>query len=288
MRIADCRDHRPALLRSSLEGIVDLIQLSSGGREVTPERTVVTDRRRRSVLKVTVDERRRRADRVVPDSTETPGPPVPDLSLVRQLTLANLVTTASLVVGLAALLETTVTGLRLPSARLRLVFALIVVAAILDAVDGPIARRLRTAGVFGGTLDSLADVVSFGVVPATVAYFSVLHRIPIAGAVSAAAFCTCAAWRLARFQLCGHNPWFLGCPVPLAAVILGLVATVDPTTGGTLIAICVLSALMVGTVPFPSWDALNLIGRRRAPTAEPVQEPVGGILAEIANGNGQH
>ena len=216
-------------------------------------------------------------DDTPPVSKALPGS---ELSLGRQLTLANLVTTASLVVGFVALLEATRTGLRLPDGRLRLVLLLIVAAAVFDAVDGPIARLLSTTGLFGGTLDSLADVVSFGVAPAAAAYFSSLHRLPVAGVAVSVAFCVCAAWRLARFQLCGHSEWFVGCPVPLAAVLLGLIVAVDRSTGGALLATSLISGLMVGTIPFPTWGVL-LAKKRRGDGVEAVEafdEPVETLL----------
>ena len=140
---------------------------------------------------------------------------------------------------------------------MRIVFALIGLAAILDAVDGPLARRRRTTGVFGGTLDSLADIVSFGVAPVMAAYFSSVHKIPVAGALVCLAFCTCAAWRLARFQVTGHSRWFTGCPVPLAAVIVGFAGALHATSAGMLITLALLSCLMVGTLPFPTWSVLR-------------------------------
>lgn len=225
----------------------------------------------------------------LPERSQTPadGLTPSDLTLTRQLTLANFVTTASLVAGLAALFETTRTGLGMPDSRVLFVFGLIVVAAVLDAVDGPLARYRDTTGVFGGTLDSLADIVSFGVAPSMVAYFSALDKIPVAGALVCVSFCTCAAWRLARFQVCGHSDWFVGCPVPLAAVIVGLVAALDPSAVGTLLALAVLSWLMVGSLPFPTWSIVRSVTQRRrvpepAETSAMAQSmmPVVGGIAE--------
>jgi CDP-diacylglycerol--serine O-phosphatidyltransferase len=179
----------------------------------------------------------------------------------RQFTIANLVTSASLVTGLAALLEATRTGVPLSHARLWLVFGLITTAAILDAVDGPLARRLQTTGRFGGELDSLADMVAFGVAPAVAVYFSALHKVPVLGLLICAGFCLCAAWRLARFSLCSRRNSFVGCPVPLAAVILGLLAALEPSFASTLLATVILSGLMVTTVPFPTWCGVHRLTR---------------------------
>jgi CDP-diacylglycerol---serine O-phosphatidyltransferase len=276
-----------------LEGGIEPIKGTEQGRSRPPRMTLphtpVANRRKdRSVVEVRRVDRRPRRAGARPRPTRPLARPSlgAELSLVRQLTLANLVTTASLLVGLVALLQATRTGLRMPDGRVRLVLALISIGAVLDAVDGPIARRRGTTGVFGGTLDSLADVVSFGVAPGAVAYFSALHRIPVVGAIVCAAFCMCAAWRLARFQLSGHSEWFVGCPVPFAAVALALVATVSPSSAGTLIAAAALSVLMVGTVPFPNWAALGATSRRRDRAAQAALEPVGAIPAEAAQGDG--
>jgi CDP-diacylglycerol---serine O-phosphatidyltransferase len=171
------------------------------------------------------------------------------------LTLANGVTTASLLSGLAAMFEATRTGVPLPPARLRLVIALIAVSAVLDAVDGPIARRRGTAGPFGTGLDSLADMVAFGVAPAVGLYYAQLHAVPVAGGIAAAAWCVCASWRLARHPLCARRSAFTGCPVPLGAVVVGALS-LEGQAILTLIAAAAVSILMVGRLPFPTWHAV--------------------------------
>lgn len=205
----------------------------------------------------------------------------PDLSLVHQLTPANLVTTASLVTGLVALLEATRAGTGMSHTPAPLLFGLIALAAFLDAIDGPLARLTHSTSVFGGTLDSLADVVSFGLVPAVVAYFAVLYRIPVLGAVVCTAYCTCAAWRLARFQVCGHGDWFVGCPVPTAAVMLAFVVVIDSSAITDGITVALLSALMIGALPFPTWSVVRqLIGSSTVP--EQPEQPAQTTVAHVA------
>jgi CDP-diacylglycerol---serine O-phosphatidyltransferase len=181
--------------------------------------------------------------------------------MARQFTVANLVTSASLVLGLAALLEATRTGVPMFQVRLWLVFGLIATAAVLDAIDGPLARRFRTAGRFGSELDSLTDIVAFGVAPAFAVYFSELHRVYVLGVVICGGFCLCAAWRLARFSLCSRPGSFVGCPVPLAAVILALLTALEPGLVVTLVATAILGGLMVATVPFPTWCGVHALTR---------------------------
>jgi CDP-diacylglycerol--serine O-phosphatidyltransferase len=183
-------------------------------------------------------------------------------SLHHEFTIANFITTASLLTGVAALLLATHGSASMSSSRLRLIVGLVCLAAFLDAIDGPLARYTHTAGAFGCNLDSLADIVAFGVTPAVALYVAQLHRIPIAGLVASAAFCTCAAWRLARFPLCQSSHGFVGCPVPLGAVVVCVLATAAASPAVTFAAIAILSYLMVGTLRFPTWSRLLCSLRR--------------------------
>jgi CDP-diacylglycerol---serine O-phosphatidyltransferase len=219
----------------------------------------------------------------LPRATNRRPKPSDTTLLSRQLTLANVVTSCSLIAGLAALLVVSRTGLGVPRGRVLLVSALILLAAVFDAVDGPLARYRNSASVFGATLDSLADVVSFGVTPALATYFSALYKVPVAGALGCVAFSTAAAWRLARFQVCGHKDWFIGCPVPLAAVIVALVGAIHPTAAAMLPLVALLSWLMISTVPCPTWAVAASLAQRRRITRRTPQSGtplVAGISAD--------
>lgn len=80
--------------------------------------------------------------------------------------------------------------------------ALILIAAVLDAVDGRLARMLDASSKFGAELDSLSDLVSFGVAPALVMYLWALHEVPYKGVGWSIVlfFIACSAIRLARFN----------------------------------------------------------------------------------------
>lgn len=196
----------------------------------------------------------------------TPARSGGQFSLRAELTIPNAVTSACIVTGLAVILEATRTGVPLPAGRLRLVVVLIIFAAVLDSIDGPLARRraARRAQVpsgFGAELDSLADVVAFGAAPAVAVYFAQLHSLPGVGLAASAAFCVGAAWRLARFPFCKTRLSFVGCPVPLAAVITALLALAGSAVL-TAVATVALSALMVSTMPFPTWaGAFRAVGK---------------------------
>ncbi len=102
----------------------------------------------------------------------------------------------------------------------------IATAAILDSLDGPTARLLRSTSRIGAELDSLSDLISFGVAPALVMYLWELHLHPIGWAVCLV-YAVCTALRLARFNslLDDENPkpwakgFFLGVPSPAGALL---------------------------------------------------------------------
>ena len=100
----------------------------------------------------------------------------------------------------------------------------IIVAGILDGIDGRIARLLKGTSEFGAELDSLSDFISFGVAPALLLYIWTLHSLASIGWVVALLFAVCCALRLARFntQVGAELPpyaynFFTGAPAPAGA-----------------------------------------------------------------------
>src|SRR2546430_11896832 len=117
---------------------------------------------------------------------------------VRML-LPNLITLLALCAGL--------TAIRLAvEDKLEWAVAAIVFAALLDGIDGRIARLLKGTSRFGAELDSLADFVNFGVAPALILYFCGLHELGHAGLIAAMVFAICAGMRLARFNGMINDP----------------------------------------------------------------------------------
>jgi len=112
--------------------------------------------------------------------------------------------------------------------RFELAIGAIVIAAILDGLDGRIARFLKSATRFGAQMDSLADFVNFGVAPAMLLYFWVLSQAGNIGWISALIYVIGAGIRLARFNVLLENPqqpewqknFFLGVPAPAAALVV--------------------------------------------------------------------
>jgi len=173
------------------------------------------------------------------------------------LRLPSLVTCAGLVCGFVALLF----AARHDFGRAAL---LVGVAALLDALDGLLARRGRGGCEFGTNLDSLADLVSFGVVPAFALYLRALYELGGLGVAACAGFVVCGALRLARFPLVRNERFFVGLPIPPAGVALAALCVSGPPPLVAALAAAGLGALMVSRLPFPTISGLAALGRERA------------------------
>jgi CDP-diacylglycerol--serine O-phosphatidyltransferase len=133
--------------------------------------------------------------------------------------LPNLITLLALCAGLTAIRMAV-------ESNIQLALAAIVFAALLDGIDGRIARLLKGTSRFGAELDSLADFVNFGVAPALILYFWGLHELKSAGWIVALVFAICAGLRLARFNVMIDEPnrpvwagnFFTGIPAPAGAI----------------------------------------------------------------------
>ncbi|MDA5193264.1 CDP-diacylglycerol--serine O-phosphatidyltransferase [Govanella unica] len=108
------------------------------------------------------------------------------------------------------------------SGRWEIAVGAIFLAALLDTLDGRVARMVKGTSRFGAELDSLADVISFGVAPAVLIYLWTLSSLGGIGWVLALAFAVCCALRLARFNVMSTDDqppsaFFVGLPSPMAA-----------------------------------------------------------------------
>jgi len=167
----------------------------------------------------------------------------------------NVITLLALCAGL--------TGIRLAiEERYELALAAIVFAAVLDAVDGRVARMIKGTSRFGAELDSLADFVNFGVAPGLILYFWGLKPLGNIGWIAAMVFAICASLRLARFNVQIEDPdrpvwagnFFTGIPAPAGAIavllpiyLYFLQVPVPPTL--TLIYTFVIAGLMISRLP---------------------------------------
>ncbi len=96
-------------------------------------------------------------------------------------------------------------------------------AMVLDSLDGRVARMTNTQSAFGEQMDSLSDMVSFGVAPALIAYEWALKGLGRWGWIAAFVYCSCAALRLARFNVntaVVDKRYFQGLPSPAAAALV--------------------------------------------------------------------
>ncbi|MBX7098780.1 MAG: CDP-diacylglycerol--serine O-phosphatidyltransferase [Myxococcaceae bacterium] len=147
-----------------------------------------------------------------------------------------------------------------------------------DGFDGRVARLTKTQSAFGMELDSLADVITFGVAPAMLLYQWALKSLGFGGLFLSFAFAACGAIRLARFNVIaqrnphgGGSRFFVGLPIPLAAgVVISMVIAHHGAQGGVLpesargpvaVAVVFLSLLMVSTVRYRTFKDLRLSRR---------------------------
>jgi CDP-diacylglycerol--serine O-phosphatidyltransferase len=197
--------------------------------------------------------------------------PDPGVSWRPHLNLANAATATGFSAGVVAMLIVVSTGAPVPAGWLWTAAGLVMLAAGADLADGTVARRRHTAGPFGHGLDTIGDVVSFGVAPSLIAYCGQLYRHPVPGAAAMLAWCIAVHWRLARYLVRGHQRSYVGCPCPLAAVLLAIMVAAGASPYATLAVMAVLSVLMVSSVPVPTWEDLVVrAGRSRHPAMAPL------------------
>jgi CDP-diacylglycerol--serine O-phosphatidyltransferase len=144
------------------------------------------------------------------------------------------------------------------------------IAIILDMLDGKIARLTNSTSGFGLQLDSLADVISFGIAPSILAFFWGLQAVdPKLAWIAAFTFTICGAMRLARFNAqAGNLKHFVGMPIPagggaIAAIVHFFGAPVTSKIGASLLvaAVFLLAFLMISTFKYSSLKNLT-IGRK--------------------------
>ncbi|TDO98337.1 CDP-diacylglycerol--serine O-phosphatidyltransferase [Marinomonas balearica] len=148
----------------------------------------------------------------------------------------------------------------------------IFISMVLDGLDGRVARFTRTQSAFGAEYDSLADMVSFGIAPALVAFTWALAPLGKVGWIAAFIYAVGAALRLARFNtMLGveEKRYFTGLPSPsAAAIVAGVIwAATEKGVSGSDIAswmallVPITGLLMVSNVKYRSFKDLNLKGR---------------------------
>ena len=156
----------------------------------------------------------------------------------------------------------------------------VLVAAVLDGLDGRIARLLKAQSRFGAELDSLADIASFGIAPALIIYLSALSGLGPFGWAAALIYAVCSALRLARFNATLDTPgptwskrFSVGVPAPAAAclaltpLVAGFEMDLTGPVTGPLVALWLVTVagLMISQIPTLSSKSIRLAPRMFAP-----------------------
>ena len=163
--------------------------------------------------------------------------------------IPNLFTLSNLSLGMIAILLAS-------EGRYSLAAIMVVVAMLLDGLDGRIARALNAQSDFGKELDSLSDMISFGAAPAYIMYTVSFQEAPIALAwIVTCLFPICGALRLARFNVRPGIPgYFTGLPIPAAGGVLATLSlfSKDISAPFMMIATLLLAYLMISSLKYPN------------------------------------
>jgi CDP-diacylglycerol--serine O-phosphatidyltransferase len=198
--------------------------------------------------------------------------------------LPNLVTLLALCAGLTAIRMTV-------EHRFDLAVAAIILAIILDGVDGRLARYFRATSKFGEQLDSLADFVNFGVAPGIFVFVWRLDDLSSFGWICALVFAICCGLRLARFNAAlvaeepepdWHRDFFVGAPAPAGAGLVFLpfflegIDSTDLHVNAVIVAVYTIfvALLMVSRIPTISFKRMG----RRIPRDNVLPVLVIGVL----------
>ncbi len=154
-----------------------------------------------------------------PNDDSARGPRLREIPI--RLVVPNLITILAICAGL--------TGIRLAfESRYELAVAMVLLAAFLDGIDGRVARLMKATSKFGAQMDSLADIVNFGVAPALVVYVYALDQARSLGWIAALIYTIAAGLRLARFNVMSErenraawqSEYFVGVPAPAGAMLV--------------------------------------------------------------------
>ncbi|WP_108514075.1 CDP-alcohol phosphatidyltransferase family protein [Bradyrhizobium algeriense] len=202
----------------------------------------------------------------------TPDPKYPELLRRRRfrpipvrMLVPNVITLLAICAGLTAI-RLSIEG------RMELAVAAIVFAAVLDGVDGRVARMIKGQSKFGAELDSLADFVNFGVAPGLMLYFWQLQELNNGGWIAAMVFAIAGGLRLARFNASIDDPnkpafaanYFTGVPAPAGAILamlpfyLSFLGVPKPPAMLTAGYILLIAFLMVSRLPVFSGKTVRM------------------------------
>jgi CDP-diacylglycerol---serine O-phosphatidyltransferase len=183
---------------------------------------------------------------------------------VRML-VPNVITLLAICAGLTAIRLST-------EGRMELAVGAIVFAAVLDGLDGRVARMIKGQSKFGAELDSLADFVNFGVAPGLILYFWQLHELNNGGWIASMVFAISGGLRLARFNATMDDPnkppfaanFFTGVPAPAGAITvllpiyLAFLGVPRPPATLTALFTLAIAFLMVSRLPVFSGKTVRM------------------------------
>lgn len=175
--------------------------------------------------------------------------------------IPNLFTIGNLFLGIIAIILAFNSGVDNNNAELAAIF--VIVAMLMDGLDGRVARALNAQSEFGKELDSLSDVISFGVAPAFIMYVVAFQNMESSALtwIVTAIFPICGALRLARFNVVASTPgYFIGLPIPAAGSVLSALALFHNEIPSAILlaSTIVLSFLMVSTVKYPNFKKVGI------------------------------
>lgn len=162
--------------------------------------------------------------------------------------IPNIITLSNLIFGVISLMLTLQGNYK--EAAIAILFGM-----VLDSVDGRVARRLEVSSEFGKELDSLADLVTFGVAPAILTYSAVLYVLGIGGIIISLGFALCGAIRLARFNVLNIKTYYVGTPITFAGPLMAIFVLLSNKLPMMFypIASITLSYLMICNIKVPKY-----------------------------------
>lgn len=172
-------------------------------------------------------------------------------------TIPNLFTIANLSLGVMAIILAF-------NDRPDLAALMVIIAVLTDGLDGKLARALNAQSEFGKELDSLSDIISFGVAPAFTMYVVAFQHLGPAGWAVTAVFPIFGALRLARFNVANAPPgYFIGLPIPAAGGVLSTLALFQAEIPPIIMMVLtvVLAFMMVSTFQYPSFKKAGISNR---------------------------
>ncbi|MCU0912066.1 MAG: CDP-diacylglycerol--serine O-phosphatidyltransferase [Rhodobacteraceae bacterium] len=180
--------------------------------------------------------------------------------------LPNFITFGAIAAGLTAIRQAI-------EGNFQVAVGLIVLAAVLDGMDGRLARLLKSESAIGAELDSLADFVNFGVAPGIVLYLWAFDEAQNLGWIAALVYAICCVLRLARFNVDARSPRpegasndFIGVPSPAGALLamlpvyLGFLLPEAPHVPELVVGLwmVLVGLAMISRVPTPSLKSARI------------------------------